>query len=485
LTDQGLFDPLTSVACEPTTSTCYAVGGTNGNYLVPIVHGVAGTAQLLFLLGSASAITCTSATQCLAVGTGEPSQNRSGAPGLVLPLTKGVPGTPVDVSDGPSLQGVITFVSVVCATPTQCLAAGDDVLDHSIPPLPPGTPPSFGVDVAITNGVPGALQLDESVNVISNGVCSTTTNCLFSTYLNSTLALAVVPIDSNGIPGPTEPVPGGAFPALTGSIVCPDSPSTCSLWGVNSKYQSIIVPLVDGTFGTPTVVSGTSGTLRGTCPTSSSCVALTEPSDGHMVPYQGNVFTLSAPATNVGLPSNGATLSGTIYLDAAASDSVGVTSVTYVLSGGAYSQAAVASATPTSYGWLGGWNTTTVPNGTYTLQSVATNAEGLSTTSAPITVTVANPPTTFITIPSNGANISGTQLLDAGASNGVTKVVFKISGGPLNGTVVATGTATYYGWLAQWNTKTVPNGPFTLQSVASYASGPSGTSAGVNVTVAN
>ena len=72
------------------------------------------------------------------------------------------------------------------------------------------------------------------------------------------------------------------------------------------------------------------------------------------------------PATGVVLPSNGATVSGNQYLDASASS--GVTKVQYEVTGGSLSDAVIATATPTIYGWLASWNTTTVSNGTYALQ---------------------------------------------------------------------------------------------------------------------
>jgi hypothetical protein len=128
-----------------------------------------------------------------------------------------------------------------------------------------------------------------------------------------------------------------------------------------------------------------------------------------------------------------------------------------------------------------------VPNGIYSLQSVATDTVAETTTSPPITVTVDNPaPTTTVTIPSNGATQSGTAaLLDARASANVTSVKYELTGGTLTDKVVATATPTYYGWLAQWNTTAVPNGTYTLQSVASYGGEVSGTSAGITITVSN
>jgi YVTN family beta-propeller protein len=97
------------------------------------------------------------------------------------------------------------------------------------------------------------------------------------------------------------------------------------------------------------------------------------------------------------------------------------------------------------------------------------------------------PPSTAVVLPSKDATISGTQFLDATASSGVTKLVYEVSGGPsdLSDVQVATGTATIYGWLAAWNTTSVHNGHYTLNSVASYGGGVTGTSAPITITVEN
>ena len=94
------------------------------------------------------------------------------------------------------------------------------------------------------------------------------------------------------------------------------------------------------------------------------------------------------PSTSVLIPSSGATLSGMTYLDATATDA---TSVAFVLFGGSYGflGQVLCIATPTIYGYLCSWNTTTVPNGSYTLLSVASNLAG-SAFSSGVNITVKN-----------------------------------------------------------------------------------------------
>jgi predicted acyl esterase len=99
----------------------------------------------------------------------------------------------------------------------------------------------------------------------------------------------------------------------------------------------------------------------------------------------------TSPSTAVLVPSTGATESGSFYLDASASSAAGITSVNFEITGGALSNEVVSGSTPTLYGWLGEWNTKSYPNGTYELQSVATDVNGLSSTSAPVTLTLDNP----------------------------------------------------------------------------------------------
>jgi len=96
--------------------------------------------------------------------------------------------------------------------------------------------------------------------------------------------------------------------------------------------------------------------------------------------------------TSVVVPTSGATLKGSsAVLDASASGPSKVAGVSFTLSGGSLSSPMhLGTAQPSLYGWQTMWNTTAVPNGTYTLQSVATDTSGTTATSAGIPVTIAN-----------------------------------------------------------------------------------------------
>jgi hypothetical protein len=187
------------------------------------------------------------------------------------------------------------------------------------------------------------------------------------------------------------------------------------------------------------------------------------------------------------IPSGGASVSGTkVLLDASASSAAGIASITFEVSGNGLSDQVVATGTPTYYGYLAQWNTTTVPNGTYDLQSVATDTVAETTTSAAVSVTVDN--STTVIVPVNGATLDDAQgyVLDAVASPGATSVTFLG-----DGNAAFTATPTIYGWIyvSPPNPCIVPSLcvpvslPSTIQSEATYPGGVTVTSPAVNVTV--
>ncbi len=265
--------------------------------------------------------------------------------------------------------------------------------------------------------------------------------------------------------------------------------------------QSVTATSQAGAVATWSTPAGLPGATPGSCtPASGSTFPLfTSTVTCQVLDFDGDVatgtFTVTVEPTtqyftSVLVPASGATLAGRTYLDAAAGDGPGVTKVLFELSGGPtdLSDQVIATATPTLFGWLAQWDSASVANGSYTLQSVATDADSNTDISTAVSLTVDNPtPTTTVVLPAGGATLKGSQYLDATASSDVATVTYELSGGPsdLTDQPIATATSTYIGWAAAWNTASVPDGSYTLQSVASYADAVSGTSAPVSVTVDN
>jgi hypothetical protein len=125
-------------------------------------------------------------------------------------------------------------------------------------------------------------------------------------------------------------------------------------------------------------------------------------------------------------------------------------------------------------------------SGTFTFTVEVTDSSSPAQTGI-ATLTLNIPPTTSVLVPSAGTTVQGNTYVDAGASsqNAMARVKFEISGGSISDQVIGSGTATQFGWLAQWNTTGVPNGTYAFQSVATDNHGLSGTSAPITVTVDN
>ena len=274
---------------------------------------------------------------------------------------------------------------------------------------------------------------------------------------------------------------------FTGTIVMPSNQTVTATSQAGAMTTWSMPPAIPGT--TPGACTPASGS---TFPLFSSTVTcqVTDNFGGLATgTFQVNVAPTTQYFTRVLVPSDGAVVWGAPYFDAAAGDAPGVTNVVFEVSGGTLSDQVIATATQTLFGWVAKANTTSVPNGTYSLQSVATDTANDTDTSEPITITVNNqPPATAVLIPSGGASLSGAlALLDASASSalGIASVTFEVSGNGLSNQVVATGTPTLYGYLAQWNTTAVPNGTYDLMSVATDTVAEATTSASVSVTVDN
>jgi hypothetical protein len=177
---------------------------------------------------------------------------------------------------------------------------------------------------------------------------------------------------------------GGAGSAPTVTVTLRDShgnvvqvPSNIQVAPASYNGSTFSPPQISGGFSVPANLAGAqtvnvqlSGSLDG-IPLSVSASA--------------PLFVVTPPTTSVILPSNGAVLSGSTYLDASASNA---TSLKFLLFGGIYGYAApvICTATATLFGWVCNWNTASVPNGSYVLVAEASNAAGNGYSGVSITV---------------------------------------------------------------------------------------------------
>lgn len=187
---------------------------------------------------------------------------------------------------------------------------------------------------------------------------------------------------------------------------------------------------------------------------------------------------ITDPVVSVTAPAAG-NVSGTVNVTANATDNVAVTGVQFLLNGVNLGPEDLVAPYTVS------WNTTTVPNGNYTLTARARDAAGNNATSAPVLVTVSNAvditaPTVSITDPAAG-QVLGTVNVAANAADnvGVVGVQFLLNGVNLGSEDLS---APY---TVSWNTLLSTNGSYTLTARARDAAGNSTVSAGVVVTVNN
>lgn len=187
----------------------------------------------------------------------------------------------------------------------------------------------------------------------------------------------------------------------------------------------------------------------------------------------------TAPTVTVTTPTAGTMVTGTIPVAGTASDNTSVSKVEVLVDGTVKGTASgVAS-------WTYSLNTTTLTNGTHTIQARATDTSGNTGTSSSVSVTTSNvapdttAPTISITTPAAGSTISLTTSVSATASDslGVTKVELYV-----DSTLKSTDTIAPYDFSL--DTTTITNGTHTLMAKAYDAAGNVG-SGSVSVSVAN
>jgi hypothetical protein len=199
-----------------------------------------------------------------------------------------------------------------------------------------------------------------------------------------------------------------------------------------------------------------------------------KPATGWVAPAdidQAPTASITAPAANATVALNSAT---TISVAPADADGT-ITRVRFYVNG-------VAIGDDIASPWTMAWTPTIA--GTYTLTAVATDDQGASVATAPVTVTAGSAsnqlPTVSITAPADGASLVAGSPVSITATAGdvdgtVTSVQFRANGVPI--TTDSTGPA----WSATW---TPAAGTYALTAVATDNDGGTRTSAAVDVTVA-
>jgi hypothetical protein len=115
-------------------------------------------------------------------------------------------------------------------------------------------------------------------------------------------------------------------------------------------------------------------------------------STGRLNWYEGQQIpkNTTPPVVLVAKPRPGDVVHGLTFIDAAASDPFGVTGVQFFARGSVGVRFLIGSAVFTKVGWLAGWDTERLSNGSYWIQAVASSPGGLSSRSSWVPVQLRN-----------------------------------------------------------------------------------------------
>ena len=101
-------------------------------------------------------------------------------------------------------------------------------------------------------------------------------------------------------------------------------------------------------------------------------------------------YTLSPLRAVVFLPRSGSTVHGKQILDVWGSGSYDLTRVEYLLSGPGLAESWTKTGVSTVYGWVAKWNTSAIPNGTYTIEAKVSDSRGRTVMTPTVEVRVEN-----------------------------------------------------------------------------------------------
>jgi hypothetical protein len=394
-----------------------AAAGTGGSYPITITAtNSAGTTTQAFTLTNAEAPSITSASTASFI---------AGTAGTYTVTTTGYPAA--TITESGTLPTGLAFAA----------AAGGGTATISGTTSAVGTYP---VTISATNSSGSTATLSLTVTVAASAAPAITSTS--SAYFTQGSAGAVA-VTTTGSPTPTVSELGTLPAGLT--------------FVANANGTALIS-------GTPTTAGTTTLTIsaaNGVSPNATQTLSI--------VVGQAPSFTSATTAT----ATTGAAFTFTVTTSGYPAATIGESGalpagLTFTDNGNG---TATIAGTPTASG------TTAVP-------LTAVNAYGTASQTLSITVS-ATAPTTSVLAPANGATVTGTSNLDATAASasGISKVEFHLTGGTYNQTLIGTATATIYGYILSWNSTTVPNGTYTLQSEAYGTNGTTAYSAAITVIV--
>ncbi|MBT0664284.1 fibronectin type III domain-containing protein, partial [Geobacter pelophilus] len=226
------------------------------------------------------------------------------------------------------------------------------------------------------------------------------------------------------------------------------------------------------------VQNQTSATISGLDPTKSYSFAVKAYNKQGLESGFSDVVALaelSPPTVDITSPLDANKVSGIVSINVSATDNVGVTKVEFYVNG-------ALKVVETNLPYLYSWDTTSLPEGSYTLTAKAYDAAG-NVSQSNRTVTVVNdiiPPTVALTAPADNTVVSGPLTINANASDNVGVSMVEIYA---NGVLLSAGNIAPFSYT--WDTKSVANGTYILTARALDNNGNANNSSTVTVTVNN
>jgi len=234
----------------------------------------------------------------------------------------------------------------------------------------------------------------------------------------------------------------------------------------SAPYTASWLNATTGTFYVTAKATDTNGVS-----TMSSPITITVTSSSS----SNSTTTTYSPVVSITSPANGSsfTAGSTITLNASASETNGTIAQVQFYNGS--SLLGTDTSSPYSFTWGN------VPAGTYSITAKATDANGVSTTSGAITVSVTSPssPTVSITSPANGSSYTAGSNLsitaNASETNGTISQLQFYNGS----TLLGTDTSSPYSYA--WNN--IAAGNYTITAKATDANGVSTMSGAITISV--